>query len=173
MVLVLLVALMSGAGAGVAAAAAADKGVARLASADGKDVGTVELVETLAGVMMTVTLKGVTPGIHGFHVMEFGKCEGTFASAGNILNPLAAKHGLLSDEGPAMGDLPNLHVPASGELVVEFLGPFVTLAPDGDGSLIREGGTSFIIHEMADDHKTHPDGNSGARMACGVVKLAQ
>jgi Cu-Zn family superoxide dismutase len=153
-----------------APAAAAEKAYANLIGADGKDVGRIELVETLAGVLITARLKGLPPGPHGFHIMEFGKCEPPFSSAGNILNPLGAKHGLKSDEGPAMGDMPNLYAAASGEVTVELLNPFVTLAPDADGSLIRDSGTAFIIRANADDHKTHPDGNSGARIACGVIK---
>jgi Cu-Zn family superoxide dismutase len=157
---------------GSTAGHAAEKAAAAMIGADGKEVGKIEIVETLAGVLITARLKNLPPGPHGFHIMEAGKCEPPFTSAGNILNPLNAKHGLLSEEGPAMGDMPNLYVGANGEVTVELLNPFVTLAPDADGSLIRDGGTAFVVRANADDHKTHPDGNSGARIACGVIKPA-
>jgi superoxide dismutase, Cu-Zn family len=153
-------------------AEAADKAIASMADADGKDRGTVEFQETLAGVLVIAKLTGLPAGPHGFHIAEQGKCEPPFTSAGNILNPLNAKHGLKSDEGPAMGDMPNIFVPATGDVTVELLNPFVTLQPDADGSLLREGGTAVLIRAGADDHKTHPDGKSGARIACGVVKAA-
>ena len=154
------------------ARAVSEKASAKIVGGDGRDVGTVDFEETLAGLLITVHVKGLPPGPHGFHIHDAGKCEPPFASAGKILNPLNAKHGLRHDEGPAMGDMPNLHVPASGELTAEVLNPFVTLAPDADGSLLRESGTSVVIRANADDHQTQPDGNSGVPIACGVIKKA-
>ena len=154
-------------------ASAADRASAKVMSADGKDIGTIDFEETLAGLLITVRLKGLPPGAHGFHIHDIGRCEPPFASSGKILNPLNAKHGLRNEEGPAMGDMPNLHVAAGGELTAEVLNPFVTLAPDADGSLVRETGTSVIIRTNADDHQSQPDGNSGAPIACGVIKKAQ
>ena len=68
-----------------------------------------------------------------------------------------------------VGDLPNLIVPLNGEVDVELLSPFVTLARDSEESLLRTDGTSLVLHADPDDHRSQPDGNSGARMACGVV----
>lgn len=152
---------------------AAETATAQMVGADGKAIGTVTLAETPSGVLIRIQLKGVSPGPHGFHIMEFGKCEPPFATAGNILNPLGAKHGLRNDEGPSMGDMPNLFAAQNGEINAELLNPFVTLQPDADGSLLRESGTSFILRAAADDHVTHPDGNSGARIACGVIKAGK
>lgn len=149
---------------------AAESASAQMISADGKEIGTVGLEETLAGVLITVRLKGLPPGPHGFHIHDAGRCEPPFATSGKILNPLNAKHGLRHEEGPAMGNMPNLQAAADGEIVAEVLNPFVTLAPDADGSLVREGGTSIIVRANADDHMTQPDGNSGAPIACGVIK---
>ena len=61
---------------------------------------------------------------------------------------------------------------ANGEVTAEVLNPFVTLAPDADGSLVRESGTAIIVRANADDHKTQPEGNAGAPIACGVIKKA-
>ncbi len=140
--------------------------------ADGKEIGTAEFEETLAGVLVTVRLKALPPGPHGFHIHDIGRCEPPFATSGKVLNPLNAKHGLRHEEGPAMGNMPNLYVAANGEVAAEVLNPFVTLAPDADGSLVRESGTAIVVRANADDHKTQPEGNAGAPIACGVIKKA-
>lgn len=154
-------------------ATAAETATAQMVSVDGKTIGTITLAETPSGVLIRVQLKGIPPGPHGFHIMEFGKCEPPFTSAGNILNPLGAKHGLKNDEGPSMGDMPNLFAAQNSEINAELLNPFVTLQSDADGSLLRESGTAFVLRGSADDHVTHPDGNSGARIACGVIKAGK
>jgi Cu/Zn superoxide dismutase len=59
-------------------------------------------------------------------------------------------------------------VQASGDGKASLLDPNVTLG-DGPNSLFHEGGTSIVIHEKTDDYKTDPAGNSGARIACGVI----
>lgn len=159
--------------AAAAEARAAETAVAQMINVDNKTIGTVTLAETPSGVLIRVQLKGIPPGPHGFHIMEVGKCEAPFTSAGNILNPLGAKHGLRNDEGPSMGDMPNLFASQNSEINAELLNPFVTLQPDADGSLLRESGTAFILRAAADDHVTHPDGNSGARIACGVIKAGK
>jgi len=102
---------------------------------DGKDLGTARLVETLAGVIISVKLKGLAPGPHGFHLHETGKCEGDFTSAGGIYNPLGAKHGFLNEEGPMAGDLTNLVAGADVTDESERLSPFVTLNKAAEESL--------------------------------------
>lgn len=153
--------------------AAGDKATAQMIGVDGQEMGTAELEETLAGVLVTVRLKGLPPGGHAFHIHDIGRCEPPFASSGKVLNPLNAKHGLRHEEGPAMGNMPNLYAGANGDVSAEVLNPFVTLAPDADGSLVRESGTAIIVRANPDDHKTQPEGNSGAPIACGVIKKAQ
>jgi Cu-Zn family superoxide dismutase len=140
---------------------------------DGKEIGRVKLVETTAGVLVRIKLKGLPPGPHGFHIHENGKCEGDFESAGGILNPLGAKHGYLNDEGPMVGDLPNLIVPATGEVEVEFLSPFATLSKDAEDTLLDGNGASLVIFEKGDDYISDPHGNAGARLACGTIAPAK
>ncbi len=139
----------------------------------GKILGIVELIETMAGVLMMVRLKGLPPGTHGFHFHDTGKCEGDFSSAGAIYNPLGAKHGFLNEEGPMAGDLSNLVVGPSGEVDVELLSPFVTLNKAAEESLFDAGGSSLVIFEKADDHQSEPEGGAGARIACGIVNPAR
>jgi len=151
------------------ASALREKAVAEIKGRDGKDLGTVTIIETMAGVLLNVKLKGLPPGVHGFHVHETGKCEGDFSSAGGIYNPLGAKHGFLNDEGPMVGDLNNLIVGAGGEVEVELVSPFVTLNTAAEESLFDADGSALVIFERADDHQSEPEGNAGQRIACGIV----
>lgn len=152
-----------------ASLAAGGKATASLTSRDGKDVGTITIIETSAGALVRMKLKGLPPGPHGLAVHETGKCEGDFASAGRIHNPFGARHGFFNEEGPMAGDLPNLFVPASGEVEAELLSPHIAMSKDGDDSIFDADGSALVIHENADDYLTEPDGNAGAAIACGVL----
>jgi superoxide dismutase, Cu-Zn family len=153
--------------------AAGQKAHADLKFQDGREAGQIKMVETTAGVLLKIKLKGLQPGPHAIHIHETGKCEGDFASAGGIYNPLGAKHGYLNDEGPMVGDLPNVFVGPSGEIEVELISPFVTLNKEAEESIFDSDGTAFVLFEKADDYITEPDGNSGARVACGVIVSAK
>jgi Cu-Zn family superoxide dismutase len=149
-------------------ALAVDMASAMLKDKDGKEVGKVELTDTPSGVLMRLTLDGVPPGEHAFHVHAVGKCEPPdFKSAGPHFNPDETKHGLLNPEGPHSGDMPNLHVPDSGKLTVEVLNEMVTL--DAEQALLDGDGSAIVVHASADDYTTDPAGNAGDRIACGVV----
>ena len=150
-----------------------EKAHADMRTRDGRELGRVRLLETTSGVLVRIKLKGLTPGVHGLHIHESGKCEGDFESAGAIFNPLGAKHGYLNDEGPMVGDLPNLIIPASGEVEVEFLSPFATLSKDAEDTLIDNNGSALILFEQADDYRSDPLGNTGGRLACGVITQAK
>lgn len=142
---------------------------AELRLRDGSEIGRVKLIETTSGVLLRVRLKGLAAGTHGFHIHEQGKCDGDFESAGAIFNPLGAKHGYLNEEGPMVGDLPNLVVPASGEIEVDFLSPFATLSKDAEDTLHDTNGSSLVIFDKPDDYTSDPAGNAGTRIACGVI----
>jgi Cu-Zn family superoxide dismutase len=134
----------------------------------GNPVGTVTLRQTPTGVLITADLKGLPPGVHGFHIHEKGVCEPPFKSAGGHFNPDGADHGYLSENGPEAGDLPNIHVPKSGTLVIEMHDPLISLK--GEEAVLDADGAAIVIHSGADDYKTQPSGNSGDRIACGVIK---
>lgn len=155
------------------AAALGERAKADFKARDGKDLGSIEMVETMAGVLLKVKFSGLPPGSHGFHFHDVGKCEGDFSSAGAIYNPLGAKHGFLNEEGPMVGDLSNLIVSASGEVEIEVLSPFVTLNKAAEESLFDANGSSIIIFEKPDDYQSEPEGNAGQRIACGVVTPAK
>lgn len=142
---------------------------AALKDASGKDVGTVQLIQTPHGVLLKMALKGVAPGEHAFHIHAVGKCEPPFTSAGGHFNPASKKHGMEAKEGAHAGDMPNLYVPANGELTVDVANHMVTLAKGQPNSVFDADGSAIIIHAGADDYKTDPTGNAGDRIACGVI----
>jgi Cu-Zn family superoxide dismutase len=144
---------------------------AQLKDSGGKAIGDVDLRQTPAGVLIKLQVKGLPPGEHAFHFHAVGKCEPPFESAGPHFNPTNAHHGMMSGHGHA-GDMPNLHVPQSGDLAVELLNTAVTLDEGKPNSLLDRDGSSLVIHAKADDYKTDPAGNSGDRIACGVIQAS-
>jgi Cu-Zn family superoxide dismutase len=143
---------------------------ANIVNANGENVATATLTQTGKGVRIKLTIIKLPPGTHGIHVHTVGKCEGpAFASAGGHLNPDGKMHGMDNPSGPHAGDMPNLEVGPSGKGNATILASGVTLG-NGPNSLFHDGGTALVIHEKADDYKTDPSGNSGARIACGVIE---
>jgi len=165
--------LMVGAAAGLLAVASlpasAEMANAALKDRSGKAVGDVDLQQAANGVLLKLSIKGLPPGERAFHIHAVGKCEAPFDSAGPHFNPGGHKHGALSGPGHA-GDMPNLHVPQSGELTIEVLNTAVTLEKGKPNSLFDGDGSSIVIHDKADDYKTDPTGNAGDRIACGVIQ---
>ena len=143
---------------------------ADIVNAHGQKIGIATIHRADRGVRIDVKVSQLPPGIHGIHVHTAGKCEGpAFTSAGAHFNPTSKKHGKDNPEGRHAGDLLNIQVKASGDGKASLLDPNVTLE-DGPNSLFHEAGTAIVIHEKADDYKTDPAGNSGARIACGVIE---
>jgi Cu-Zn family superoxide dismutase len=153
-----------------ASALATQTASAELKGADGANRGTATLTQTPTGVLIKATLKGVAPGEHAFHIHGAGVCEPPFTSAGGHFNPHGKKHGLMASDGPHAGDMPNIHVPASGNLTVEVLNTFVTLEGDKPHSLLGGKGTSLMLHAKHDDHTSDPAGDAGPRIVCGVIQ---
>lgn len=169
---VLILFVLAGMGSLVLTTAGGDQqiAVANLKNADGKPVASATLVEDREGVHIKVIASGLPPGLHGFHIHEKGACETpNFESSGGHFNPFGKKHGLRNGEGPHAGDLPNLPVNELG--VAEFMvtTKHVTLGT-GKNSLFGGAGTCLVIHADPDDEVSDPAGNSGARLACGVIE---
>ena len=144
---------------------------AQLKDQNGTVVGSADLMQTPAGLLIKLALKDMKAGQHAVHIHAVGKCEPPFESAGAHFNPEHRKHGMLAGEGHA-GDLPNLHIPEGGKLEVEMVTANATLEPGKPHSLIDSDGASLVIHAMADDYRSDPAGASGGRIACGVISSA-
>lgn len=159
--------------AAIAVADSAPKAAhADIVNTQGAKIGSAKITSTGKGVKITVAVSELTPGEHGIHIHTAGKCEGpAFASAGGHFNPTSAHHGIhnTQDSHPHLGDLPNLVVGQSGKGKSSFLVEGATL-DDGTSSLFHEGGTSIVVHAKADDLMSDPSGNSGDRIACGVIE---
>jgi Cu-Zn family superoxide dismutase len=112
---------------------------------------------------------GLPPGQHGYHVHAVGNCDpGDFMTAEGHFNPTNKEHGLHNPLGSHVGDLPNLIVADDGTASMTAVASYATLAPS-DTSLFDMDGSALVIHAGADDEVTDPAGNSGARIACGVL----
>jgi Cu-Zn family superoxide dismutase len=159
--------LLCGAGALAAAALAgaawgAASAHADLAAASGSQVrGTVKLTAVAGGVSLDARVSGLAPGLHGFHVHEVGDCSAADASsAKGHFNPTAKPHGAHA------GDLPDLTADAAGVAVLKVDIAGMSLEDGPRGVLNR----AFVVHADPDDHVSQPAGNSGKRIACGVIQ---
>jgi Cu-Zn family superoxide dismutase len=158
--------------AAISSAASAQSAKATFKNDEGADIGGVELIQVSDGVLLKIALKGLPPGDHAFHVHAVGKCEPPFTSAGGHFNPGNKMHGMMSAEGHHAGDMPDLLVPASGELNVQLVNSAITLEKAKPNSVFKPDGTALIIHANPDDYKTDPTGNAGGRIACAVIEPA-
>ena len=157
---------------GAGAANAAEGGGASHATATiyngaGDAIGEARFTEDATGaVHLTVHVKGLAPGLHGLHVHAIGSCVGpAFTSAGGHYNPATRQHGHLNPLGFHAGDLPNLIVNEAG---VGHLS--ATVEQFSLDALQDADGSALVIHANEDDYRTDPTGNSGARIACGVIE---
>jgi Cu-Zn family superoxide dismutase len=158
--------------ASLVAASGATAASARLIDATGATVGWAKLTEDAAGrVHVNVQVEGLTPGHHGIHLHAIASCVApAFTSAGGHHNPLGAQHGLDNPAGAHAGDLPNLDVNIVGRGRLQATTDRATLTA-GPLSLFDANGSAIIIHAAEDDQLTDPTGNSGARVACGVIEV--
>ncbi len=131
--------------------------------------GEFDLVASDGAVLMTGVVSGLKPGSrHGFHIHETGDCSSPdFKSAGEHFNPTSQPHGDPAKPPHHLGDIPNLEVDDMGKAPVDARIEGVTLGDQGPNDLV---GRALVVHAKTDDYKTQPSGNSGDRIACGVIR---
>jgi Cu-Zn family superoxide dismutase len=136
-------------------------------TAGNKAEGTVNFTQRGDKVVVVAKVSGLAPGNHGFHIHEKGDCsapDGT--SAGGHFNPLAKPHAHPTSADRHAGDMPMLEADAAGNATLTATLDVITIG-SGAADIVGRG---VIVHKDPDDWKTQPTGNSGARVACGVVK---
>jgi Cu-Zn family superoxide dismutase len=150
-------------------AASASAG-ADLRSLSGAMIARATATQVGDSIRIKVEAAGMQPGTYGAHVHTTGRCERPdFASAGPHWDPTGQQHGKNNPRGMHKGDLPNLFVGTDGRGSFEFTIPGSSVS-SGALSLLDADGAAVVVHQNADDYRTDPSGNSGARIACGVLR---
>jgi superoxide dismutase, Cu-Zn family len=135
-----------------------------IVDSQGKTIGTVATHQETGGVKLTVEVSGLPAGQHGIHIHEVGKCDPPkFESAGAHWNWASKKHGHQNPAGYHAGDLGNITVADDGKGKAEM----TVEAKDWNANIAN--GLALVIHAKPDDEKTDPSGNSGDRIACGLL----
>jgi Cu-Zn family superoxide dismutase len=147
----------------------AAEGAAQIAPTQGNTVtGSVALSTSSEGVHITGTVQGLKPNAEfGFHVHEKGDCSAPDgSSAGGHFNPTQAQHGNPTGGTHHAGDMPNIKSNAEGVAQVDTTAAGTTLHGEAATDIM---GKAIVVHEGPDDYTTQPSGNSGKRVACGVI----
>jgi len=137
-----------------------------LVNTAGDTIGSVRMWESPGAVTFRIEAEGLPHGVHGLHIHSVGRCDApSFETAGPHWNPGGRQHGIENPAGQHLGDLINVTVAANGvvQQTVPLFGASFTTLYDAAGD-----GSSLILHAAADDYRTDPSGNSGARIACAV-----
>ncbi|MGE0178739.1 MAG: superoxide dismutase family protein [Sphingomonas sp.] len=164
-----LTVIMLLAGCATTAPPAADGGAnATLAEPNGRVVGRATVTQEGGGTRIRIETDGLAAGSYGVHIHRVGRCDApSFESAGAHWNPTGQQHGFRNPSGRHRGDLPNLIVGAGGSGVLSFTVRGAMLR--GETAILDVDGAAVMIHARPDDYRTDPSGNSGARIACGVL----
>lgn len=147
-----------------------------LAAPDGSPIGTVDMTQWAAGVLVAVDAHGLPPGGHAFIVHAVGTCTPDFSAAGDHFNPQETEHGFVHPNWkrnmrPAGhgGDLPNIYAALDGSARADFFTDGITLEVGPDHSVFDSDGSAIIVHERPDAYGGE-ESDTGERIACGVIR---
>lgn len=144
----------------------------KILTSTGQDAGSATFTTVKKGVKVKIALKNLPFGPHGVHIHQNAACDPPdFKTAGGHFNPDGKHHGYMNAMGHHNGDFPtsvSIGEDHTGEAT--FVVNSISLDPTAPNSLFLRGGTSIVVHEKADDQKTDPSGDSGNRIACGVIQ---
>lgn len=157
--------------AGGALAQGESRAVTELEDADGNPIGNAEFVETPDGVAITVNAEGLAPGEKGIHIHETGSIEPDFEATGGHFNPTEGQHGFENPDGPHAGDLENIVISEDGAASYQTVNGMISLS-SGQNPILDGDGASLVIHAEPDDYRTDPSGETGNRVAAGVIEPA-
>jgi Cu-Zn family superoxide dismutase len=143
---------------------------ATLESRSGSTVtGDATWVEAGGLVTVTIALSGASPGEHAVHIHEIPDCTDPEAmSAGDHWNPTHENHGQFEHPPYHLGDIGNIEVNPNGSGSFTFATPQWSIGTGANNDVLQH---SIVVHASVDDMKTNPSGNSGGRVACGVITL--
>lgn len=144
----------------------------KILNSAGKDAGFATFKTVKKGVKVKIELKDLSFGPHAVHIHQNAVCDAPdFKGAGGHFNPDDKQHGYMNPMGHHNGDFPaSVSVGEDHTGEATFVVNSISLDPAAPNSLFLHGGTSIVVHEKADDQKTNPSGESGNRIACGVIK---
>jgi len=132
-----------------------------------KTIGEATFEQAGNLVRVVVFVQGLKPGQeHGLHIHEGSDCSGDAMGAKGHFNPHGKPHGIPGSAERHAGDLPNLKANKAGRANIHYDADIIMLTP-GPANII---GRALVVHAGPDDYRTQPTGNSGARIACGVIQ---
>jgi Cu-Zn family superoxide dismutase len=141
----------------------------------GQIAGTVKITEAVTGSLVEIDIKRIIPGAHALHFHENCDCTliDNFRAAGDHINLYGTPHGFLHENGPHPGTFPNIHVPLSGRLRVDFFANNVFLEQEyyGGMKLLDKDGSSLIIRNTPDDYLKQPTIVNGRNLACASLTV--
>ena len=156
----------------VSACAKGESASAELRDQSGAVVGAATLTQQGDDVVVKGTVKGLSAGVHAFHIHQVGKCEAPFTSAGPHYNPHNKEHGHENPNGAHVGDLENVDVKVDGEeTAFNQTVKSVRLSASEGPAILDADGAALVFHAKADDYKSDPAGNAGDRLVCGVIEV--
>jgi Cu-Zn family superoxide dismutase len=145
------------------------KAVAVLFPTKGSDVkGRVTFTQNGRSIQVHAEISGLSPGDHGFHVHEFGVWSDDGMASGGHFNPTQSPHAAPGSTKRHVGDLGNVTANSNGNVTYDLDDRHLSF--HGPTSIIGRG---LVVHEKADDLKSQPAGNAGARLAVGVIGVAK